>query len=168
MVDWDELVEREGPAVWRSAYRIVGNSADADECYQEAFLAALQYSTRHAVRRWPALLQRLAVARAIDRLRRRVLRTPGGETVDVASVASTARDPAEQAESDELVSAIQRAVAQLSVRQAELFCLHELEGWSYKDLAQHYELTVSAVGVQLHRARQELQQLLAAAIDERI
>jgi DNA-directed RNA polymerase specialized sigma24 family protein len=39
MPDWDEILSPDGPAVWRTAYRIVGNRADADECFQEAFLA---------------------------------------------------------------------------------------------------------------------------------
>ena len=42
MPDWDEILTRDGPAVWRTAYRIVGNRADADECVQEAFLSALR------------------------------------------------------------------------------------------------------------------------------
>jgi DNA-directed RNA polymerase specialized sigma24 family protein len=50
MIDWDELVRHEGPAVWRTAYRIVRNGADADECFQEALLAALRVSDRQPVR----------------------------------------------------------------------------------------------------------------------
>ena len=60
-----------GAAVWRTAYRLLGNRADADECFQEAFLAALEVSRREPVRDWGALLRRLAAARALDRLRRR-------------------------------------------------------------------------------------------------
>jgi len=67
MPDWDEILTRDGPAVWRTAYRIVGNRADADECVQEAFLHALEISRRKPVQHWCALLQRLAAARAVDR-----------------------------------------------------------------------------------------------------
>ena len=42
MPDWNEILARDGPAVWRTAYRLVGNRADADECFQDVFLAALQ------------------------------------------------------------------------------------------------------------------------------
>jgi RNA polymerase sigma-70 factor, ECF subfamily len=31
MPDWDEILTRDRPAVWRTAYRIVGNRADADD-----------------------------------------------------------------------------------------------------------------------------------------
>jgi RNA polymerase sigma-70 factor, ECF subfamily len=47
------------------------NRADAEECFQEAALAALEFSRRKDVQHWRALLVRLATARAVDRLRRR-------------------------------------------------------------------------------------------------
>ena len=48
MIDWDELMGREGTAVWRTAYRLVRNEADADECFQETFLAAWSYRIARA------------------------------------------------------------------------------------------------------------------------
>ena len=60
MPDWAEIIERDGGAVWRTAYRLLGNRADADECFQEVFLAALEVSRREPVRDWGALLRRLA------------------------------------------------------------------------------------------------------------
>jgi len=74
MIDWEGILSRDGPAVWRTAWRVLGNRADADDVFQETFVAALEYSRTHAVHHWRALLQRLAVARAIDRLRQRVRR----------------------------------------------------------------------------------------------
>ena len=167
MVDWDELVNREGASVWRTAYRIVRNQADADECFQEAFVAALKFSADRPVRHWPALLQRLAVTCAVNRLRQRVRRTQREDALDVAEIASGELDPHEQAETSELIGALHRAIAKLSARQAEMFCLHELEGWSYRDIADHFSLSTGAVGVQLHRTRQELKELLRGMIDRR-
>ena len=66
MVDWDELVRREGPVVWRTIYRLVHNQADADECMQETFVAAVKYSHHQPVGNWQAMPKRLAVARAVD------------------------------------------------------------------------------------------------------
>src|ERR1700728_1553610 len=71
MPDWQEILSREGDAVWQTAYRYLGNRADADECFQEAFLAAFEFSRRQEVMNWRALLKRLVAARAVDRLRRR-------------------------------------------------------------------------------------------------
>src|SRR5271157_4030771 len=69
MPDWREILSRGGPAAWRTAYRLLGNRANADECFQEACVAALVVSRRELVHNWRGLLQRLAVARSVDRLR---------------------------------------------------------------------------------------------------
>ena len=82
MPNWQEIVKREGPAVWRTVYRIVGNRADTEECFQEAFLAAWEVSRREQVQNWRALLLRLAAARAVDRLRQRHRRTVREKTAD--------------------------------------------------------------------------------------
>jgi RNA polymerase sigma-70 factor (ECF subfamily) len=160
MVDWDELLCREGPAVWRTAYRLLRNQADADECFQEAFLSALELSNRQPVRNGPALLQRLATSRAIDRVRKRLRRRRREEVVDLASTEGSEADPSEQAEAAELSSALRWALAQLHPRQAEVFCLHEFGDWSHQQIANQLGTTVGAVSVILHRARQKLQELL--------
>ena len=83
MIDWDSLLHREGSAVWRTIYRLVRNQADADECFQETFLAALELSSRETVRNWPALLQQLATRRAVDRIRKRLRRKRLEELADL-------------------------------------------------------------------------------------
>ena len=47
-------------------------------------------------------------------------------------------------------------------KQAEAFSLHCVEDWSYQEIAQHLAVSLDAVGVLLHRARQRLRRLLAA------
>ena len=164
MVDWEELVRREGSAVWHAIHRVVRNRADADECFQETWADAFQLSTRQAVSNWPALLKRLAIARAVDRVRRRLRRTRREDAIDISTVLSIEASPREQAETTELAAALSWALAQISARQAELFCLHELEDWSYLEIAAHFSLSTSAVGVLLHRARRKLQALLTSTL----
>jgi RNA polymerase sigma-70 factor (ECF subfamily) len=160
MIDWNELLRREGSAVWRTVYRLVRNQADAEECFQETFLAALEIANRATVENWPGLLQRLATARGIDRLRKRLRRMRREEIADLALAETAEPGPAQQAETAELAAALRWALAQLPVRQAELFCLHELSDWSYQDIAEQFAMSTSAVGVTLHRTRHKLQELL--------
>jgi RNA polymerase sigma-70 factor (ECF subfamily) len=160
MIDWDDLMRREGAAVWRTAYRLLRNRADADECFQETFLAALEVANRQPVRNWPALLQRLASSRAIDRLRSRLRHREREEVADLALVSGAEGEPSQQAEAAELAGALRWAIAQLPARQAEAFCLHQLADWSYQQIADECGMTANAVGVTVHRARQKLQELL--------
>jgi RNA polymerase sigma-70 factor, ECF subfamily len=160
MVDWDELLRHEGPAVWRTAYRLVRNQADADECLQETFLAALEVAKRQTVRNWPALLQQLATRRAIDRVRQQLRRRRREEIADLALAEAGHSDPAQPAEAAELTTALRWALAQLPLRQVEVFCLHELEDWSCQQLADQLGISANAVCVMLHRTRLKLQELL--------
>jgi len=160
MPDWPEIIEREGAAVWRAAYRLLGNRADADECFQEVFLAALEVAAREPVRDWGALLRRLAAARAMDRLRRRYRRREAGPAADWDALPGAAPLPSRGAEDAELAGSLRAALAGLPPKQAEAFCLHHLEDWSYREIAGHLAISVDAVGVLLHRARKRLRVLL--------
>jgi RNA polymerase sigma factor (sigma-70 family) len=53
------------------------------------------------------------------------------------------------------------ALAELDLREAQIFCLACLEKLSYREIALQLDLTVNHVGVLLHRARTGLQSRLA-------
>jgi RNA polymerase sigma-70 factor, ECF subfamily len=160
MRDWQEIIEREGQGVWQTAYRLVANRADADDCFQEAFLAALEISRREHVENWRALLRRLATARAVDRLRRRRRWLSRQSALDCDTLAGPGAEPAQLVEDAELSDRLRRALARLPARQANVFCLHALDGWSYQEVAAHLKISVDSVGVVLFRARRRLRELL--------
>lgn len=163
MVDWDAIVARDGPAVWRTVYRLVGNRADAEDCFQETFLAALPIFRRERVERARALLQRLATARALDRLRRRYRRATreSAGIIELAEVCGADVPPPQLAESAELSERLRAALSNLAPKQAQAFCLFYLDDWDYLRIAGHLNASVSGVGVLLHRARRRLRELLA-------
>jgi RNA polymerase sigma factor (sigma-70 family) len=171
-VDWDGLVAREGDAVWRAVRRVVGNDADAEDVFQETFVAAVELSRREPVRQWRGLLLRLAHARAIDRLRFRYRRArreseaaagtddpaDGSDALD--AFASPDPSPDEHATAAELGARLRAALADLPERQAEVFTLFCLEGWTYQEISEHLAMSIDAVGVNVHRARGRLRVLL--------
>ncbi len=163
MPDWDAIVGQHGRLVWRTAYRILGNHADAGDCFQETFLSALSAARRQRVENWGGFLQRLATARALDRLRQR-LRHParGGHLTDEAAVPCPAPGPPSQAEAQELSEQIRGALADLPPKQAEALCLHYLEQWSYQEVGRHLGIATNAVGSLLHRARAGLREALSS------
>ena len=165
MPDWQEILSRDGPVVWGTAYRLLGNRADADECCQEAFLAALQVSRRAPVQCWRALLQRLVTVRAVDRLRARRQAVPN-QVADWDSVRSREPLPSRVVEDAELAEQLRLALSHIPPRQARVFCLH-LEGWTYEEISSDLELSIHAVGMLLHRARKHLRKLLATYLGVR-
>jgi RNA polymerase sigma-70 factor (ECF subfamily) len=161
MVDWDGIVSREGPGVWRTLYRLLGNRADAEDCFQETFLNAVTLWRRERIEYPHAMLQRLATMRALDRLRKRYRRakreTLFEEDFDFAAGGPM---PHQSAEASELSDRMRAALSHLPEKQATAFCLFHLDGWDYQQIAGHLKATPNAVGVLLHRARQKLQELL--------
>ena len=119
-------------------------------------------SGREPVECWRALLQRLAVGRALDRLRRRCRRQAREAAVDWEAFPTDAPAPLENAEANELLERVREAVSQLPPRQSEVFCLHCLEGWTYQEISRHLQAPVDTIGVLLLRARQKLRELLPA------
>ena len=165
MTNWDAVVANDGPLVWRTLWRLLANRADVEECFQETFLAALKVSRRETVECWPALLCKLAAARAMDRLRKRYrhrLKNRGNVSVErrPAAETSTKAGPLDQAVAAELSERLREALSQLPRKQAEVFYLHALCGWSHREVGQRINLSENAVGVTMHRARQRLQELL--------
>ena len=164
MTDWPAIVSRHSGAVWQTAYRLLGNHAEAADCYQETFLAALEISRRQNVRNWCALLTRLATCRAVDGLRRRARHAARHDDLaDWATVSSPNPGPAELAESAELSARLRVSLAELPPKQAEVFCLRYLSGLSYRQIARQIGMRTSAVGVLLHRARSRLREMLSTS-----
>ena len=162
MVDWDAILDREGPAVWRTVRRLLAHRADAEECFQETFVAALHLWRRQPVRSPRAALQRLATARAIDRLRQRYREAARHEPAATELLTDALRSPADRAAAGELAEALRAALSDLPGQQPEAFCLHYLDGHSYREVADALGLSEGAVGLLLHRARARLRQSLAA------
>jgi RNA polymerase sigma-70 factor (ECF subfamily) len=158
MDPWPELVRDHGPVVWSTAWRLLRCDADAADCFQATFLAALDVSRREAVRSWPALLRRLATARALEMLRRRVRERGRVDAIDPDAVAS----PGPPDGSGELAEALRAALARIDPRQAQAFWLVTFEGMAYAEAAAQLGLTENHLGVLVHRARARLRRLLHA------
>ncbi len=161
MTDWKEVVELHGPVVWQTAYRLLDDHADASDCFQLVFQDAVQVARRESVREWPALLRRMATARALDLLRDRYRRRLRSKPLDAATDATADSPlPEQQAEAAELSDHLRLALTRLPPRQAEAFFLRCIEGMSYEEISERLEVEVNHVGVLLNRARKRLRQLL--------
>ena len=162
MPDWNAIVGSEGPAVWRTIWRLVRNRADADECFQETFLSALKLGQDHTVQNWRALLTRIATARAVDRLRQRSRQSNREEPADFESIEDREIKPHDRAISRELADRLRQALARIPPRQAEVFSLACIDQWSYEQIAGHLGISVDSVGVLVHRARARLREMLVS------
>jgi len=167
MTDWSEILSQHGQVAWQTAYRLLGNHADAADCFQKTWLDAWKLSRREPVGNWAALVRRLATARALDLLRSRYRRASRNEPLmDPSTVVGPQAGPQEQAEGAELAERLRAALAELPNRQAEAFCLRWLDEMSYQQIGERLGLDANAVGVLLHRARKRLRELLGSTAPE--
>ncbi|MGD2094075.1 MAG: sigma-70 family RNA polymerase sigma factor [Phycisphaerales bacterium] len=159
MVDWQIIIDKHGQNVWRTAYRLLGNHTDAADCFQETFVCALELSQRQRIRNFSALLVRLATARAIDQLRRRMRHLySNASTVeaDWNAVPSTNPGPVQVVQQQELTDRLRQLLTELPSQEAQVFCLRYLNNMSYRQIAKSLGITTNAAGVMLHRARAKL------------
>ncbi|HBO45281.1 MAG TPA: hypothetical protein DD670_15410 [Planctomycetaceae bacterium] len=157
MVDWDGLVREHGKVVFGIAWRILGHAQDAEDVAQEVFCQAAAKSNSKPVACWPALLRRMATCRAIDVLRRRRAMF----SLDAVDPAVENDGPVAIAVREELQTRLRLALARLTSREAEVFCLRYFEDLSYRQIAETLGISTSAASTALHQARMRLQEVLA-------
>ena len=141
--------------VFRTAYRITGNAADAEDVSQTVFLRLFRRGTSTDVlENEESYLRRAAINASLDVIRSR----QADRTVELTDL------PAEPAREDprELRQALGRALAQLKPRPAEIFALRFLEGFSNPEIARMLGISQVWVAVLVHRTRQQLRKELGA------
>jgi RNA polymerase sigma-70 factor (ECF subfamily) len=159
MTDWPLILAEHGPAVWRTVYRLLDHHADAQDCYQETFLAAWRFAERQHVADWAPFLVSLATRRAMDRLRQRYRDQARVTAIDrVPEPSSGAESPPGHAGARELMGRVRAGMAGLPDKQAEVFWLSCIEGLSHQQVSDRMEIPPGEVRVLLHRARTRLRE----------
>lgn len=159
--DWQVIVKEHGPVVWQTAQRLLGNEADAADCFQEAFATAFEISRGQRLRNVCGLLVHLATTRAIDKLRERNRRQQR-QTNALNRNGAAPIDPVARAETHELAGQLRDAIGRLPSQEAQVFCLRYLSGMSYRQIANELDIKANAAGVLLHRAKAKLRGALTA------
>ncbi|HSP68722.1 MAG TPA: sigma-70 family RNA polymerase sigma factor [Bryobacteraceae bacterium] len=146
----DGMFREHHSMVFRTAYRITGNAADAEDVLQTVFLRIAGRDEAAAVIELPEnYLRRSAVHAALDLVRAR--RQPAA--VDLERLPASGSQPDES----DLRNLIRRAVAELPPRAAEIFTLRFFEGLSNSEIARALGVSSITVAVSLHRSRRTLQ-----------
>ncbi len=161
---FEELIEPYEGRVYQSVLRVLRNSADAADVYQEAVLAAFEkigdFSGASGFGTW---LHRIAINRALMRLRS-ASREPVISEEDLPSfnwmgmmhkepVSNWADSPELLNQRAELRNMLAEALEELPEVDRAVVWLKDVEGLSHQDIAEATGLTVSAARSRLHRAR---------------
>ena len=155
------LVERYQNQVYRLALRMCGNTHDAEEVAQEAFVAAWKGLPRfRGESKFSTWLYQLTSHAAVDYLRREK-RHRGLDDIDEQTDLAAEGSPHEAAENAELAGQLQAALQSLTPEHRQIFLLRQLQQLSYEEIAQTLGLEAGTVKSRLNRARKQLQQKLS-------
>jgi RNA polymerase sigma-70 factor (ECF subfamily) len=144
--------------VFRTAHRITGSAADAEDVLQTVFLRLIKGQEDYDLSRNPeAYLSRAAINASLDLLRSRTRsKVVALDDVHTDTLASGFRNP-EVAHADrELQTLVREAVGRLGKTAGEMFVLRYYEGFDNKEIATLLNTSPLVVGVVLHRARTKL------------
>jgi RNA polymerase sigma-70 factor (ECF subfamily) len=147
------------------------NDHDAEDVVQEAYLRALRSFDRYRggdPRSWLLTIVRNTCYTWL-RQNRRSEQTPTGDHAD-DTWAEIAADPAGEPEAQFIRKADRRllreALEELPAEFREAFVLRELEGCSYKEIADITDVPLGTVMSRLARARKQLQHSLVGRMKE--
>lgn len=154
-----ELVRRYQDLLYRHAERMTGGADDAADVVQTAFIRAHRRlrGCRDPERFGPWVF-RICANACKD-----VLKSKHRSAVrlsELGDIPAGADDPGLATERSALRTEIERALLSLTIEQREAFLLKHVEGWSYAEIAEALGVSVSALKMRVHRARDELQVLL--------
>lgn len=157
--------------LFRAAWSILGNRADAEDAVQSAYLRAFtaieSFEGRSSLSTW---LTRIVINEALGRVRaarRREARLDGGSIIHLAEYrdklmrgSSGDADPDRALERSQLRQMLERAIAALPETFRTVFILREVEGMSVEEVADSLGIPASTVKTRHLRARRRLRDAL--------
>ena len=155
--DFDRLYRHHAPSVYRYAFAVLGNRADAEDVTQQTFLnayRAIEQGTK------PRKAENWLLRIAHNEVRRH-FRT-NGKAVEVEYDERVAQPVPEG--SGPGFADIVRALQQLPPTQRSALVMREFEGRSYAEIAEVLEVTQSALETLIFRARRALAEELEDAL----
>jgi RNA polymerase sigma-70 factor, ECF subfamily len=158
----EAIYDRYVGLVYSIAYKILGNSQEAEDLTQDIFVTFWQQDSfdpsRGSLKSFLGLLTR---SRAVDKIRKRnTTNSFLARWQKIVTEESSDPIPLEQASMDECQEAVQQAMMQISDEHRQILEMNYYQGLSQAKISQELNLSL---GVVKHRSRQgmiELRKLL--------
>ncbi len=158
------LFEAHKRRVYSLCLRMTGNTAEAEDLTQEAFLQLFRkISTFRGESAFSTWLHRLAVNVVLMHLRKKGLQQISLDEVDTSQDEPVKRDYG--SDDRRLVGSVDRiglqnAIADLPPGYRAVFVLHDVEGYEHNEIAEIMKCSVGNSKSQLHKARMKLRERL--------
>ena len=154
-------------SLYNTAFRMTRNAEDAEDLVQESYLKAYKYYDKFQEgTNFKAWLFKILKNTFINNYRRRQQRPPQSDFAEIEESFETQvsdevkrriKSPEEELLEDVLDEDVQRALDDLPTDYRMAVVLADLEGFSYKEIAEILELPVGTVMSRLYRGRKLLE-----------
>lgn len=169
------MLSSELPMLFRSAYRLLGNSADAEDALQDALLAAYthldQFKGNSRMSTWMTTIVHNRARMQMRTRRRHVVVPLDSQTADEQPLSERLADhrpnPEHDCSNSELRSRLRRAHHQLSPTLRLAFQLRYVDGLSIREAAHILGVPTGTVKARSARARKKVSELLRPALPRR-
>jgi RNA polymerase sigma-70 factor (ECF subfamily) len=162
------------PVLYRRAYRLLGNAADAEDAVQDALLAAYthlnQFKGQSKFGTWLTSIV-LNCARLQLRRRQGHVNVPLGESIGETETHSVGErlvdhrpNPEDQCRDSELSARLTHFHVQLSPTQRRTLQLRDVDGLSIRETAQILGIPIGTVKAHSARARKKLKDLMRRSL----
>lgn len=173
------LVKRHQAKVYSIAFRVLGSNVEAEEVVQDTFLKAHRsIDSFKSLSTFASWLYRIAHNESMSAMRRKqktldqIVYDPQFNGVQefqepygaapVTQLADTRLNPSESIEQKEESQVIQNCLDELPESQRTVLVLHDLEGFSYQEIADLNGTSIGTVRSRLHYGRLKLKELLSS------
>ena len=162
---FEELIRQYEKKVYTLCFRMCGNSEDAEEAAQDAFLALWRgidrFRQESSLSTW---IYRLATNACIDTLRGRKKQS-GSVSLDdeelFVDAVDTSPQPQETVEHRETQKLLQEGLSALPEEYRKVLILREIEGLSYTEIAESASIELGTVKSRISRGRSLLRNFLS-------
>jgi RNA polymerase sigma factor (sigma-70 family) len=156
--DFDRLYRRHAVSVYRYAYAVLGNHADAEDVTQQTFLNAYRSIAQGTK---PRKAENWLLTIAHNEVRRH-FRSAKAKVQEVELDEELERPAPERSEPS--LADVLRALQHLPPAQRSALVMREFEGRSYAEIARIMNVTQSALETQVFRARRALAEQLEGGL----
>lgn len=162
---FNHLCRRYSDDVYRYAWSLLRNEADAEDAAQEVLLRLWKHLPNIQYTRARSWILKTTRHYCLDQIRRRTTQSAlvlDEETGAFDRADDSVKDPRFAADARNLQQDLEISLLALPETLRSVFVLYEVNGLRYREIADTLEIPINSVKVYLSRARQKLQESLAA------
>lgn len=157
---WDEVVREHADRVYRLAYRLTGNTHDAEDLTQETFIRVFRSLASYKPGTFEGWLHRITTNLFLDMARRRARVRMEGLPEDTDRIVGDDPSPEQVYSDTHLDPDLQAALDELPPEFRAAVVLCDVEGLSYEEIGATLGVKLGTVRSRIHRGRQALRTAL--------